>query len=426
MRLIFVEGVSGVGKTTMTGKLRDKLRNMGFAADCYFEGDFANPIDFYCTAYFKQDEYADLLAKHGECSKDIENRAIAAGDIRLVRYRNRETPLFPEPLLNVFREHEFVFCPSNIVPVSEYARVYKSVWEQFAHKADRHSHLDYLIFDGSMLHHPVNDMMRNYNASCDQVVSHINALVETVERFRPQLLYLSSDSVAERLRKAQTSRKKAPPSSAQIQFWEKRERMDIAAMQRLSIQYGVFNISLENWDSAIDEMAERVLETDAERQVRIYPIVLSEYNSAWPEWFAEEKDKLEQLIGIENIARINHCGSTSVPGLTAKPTIDILLEINETTDIDKLINALPSPEYICLSGAGLTMPTPPPHLTFIKGYLANGFAEKVYHIHVVYPGDHDELLFRDYLIARPGAAAEYAELKRRLFQDYEHDRDGYT
>jgi GrpB-like predicted nucleotidyltransferase (UPF0157 family) len=40
--------------------------------------------------------------------------------------------------------------------------------------------------------------------------------------------------------------------------------------------------------------------------------------------------------------------------------------------------------------------------------------------------DPDEFYFRDYLIAHPEVAAEYADLKRRLFQEYEHDRDGYT
>ncbi|MDR1328026.1 MAG: GrpB family protein [Oscillospiraceae bacterium] len=192
-------------------------------------------------------------------------------------------------------------------------------------------------------------------------------------------------------------------------------------------------------------------ETDEERRARIYPIILSEYNPAWPEWYAEEKANLERLIGLENIVRISHYGSTSVPGLTAKPTIDILLEIDETADIDRLIAALLLPEYICLDEAALTMQTAPPHLMFIKGYLPDGFAEKVYHIHVVYTGDHiesggagftstintgllpgvshsgdDALRFRDYLIAHPETAAEYAELKRKLFRDYEHNRDGYT
>lgn len=165
-------------------------------------------------------------------------------------------------------------------------------------------------------------------------------------------------------------------------------------------------------------------ENDKEQQAKIYPIILSEYNPAWAEWFAEEKANLERLIGVENIARISHYGSTSVPGLTAKPTVDILLEISESTNADNLIAALSSPDYICLNPPD--MPTPPPHLMFLKGYLPDGFAEKVYHIHIRYPGDPDELYFRDYLIAHPEVAAEYAELKRRLFQDYEHDRDGYT
>jgi GrpB-like predicted nucleotidyltransferase (UPF0157 family) len=106
--------------------------------------------------------------------------------------------------------------------------------------------------------------------------------------------------------------------------------------------------------------------------------------------------------------------------------VDILLEIKESADIEELKSALSSSEYICLCGAGLTMPMPPPHLMFLKGYLPDGFAEKVYHIHVRYYDDWDELCFRDYLIAHPKTAAEYASLKTKLHMDFEHDRDGYT
>lgn len=165
-------------------------------------------------------------------------------------------------------------------------------------------------------------------------------------------------------------------------------------------------------------------ENDKERLSRLYPIILCEYNPAWVEWFAEEKANLERLIGVENIVRVSHFGSTSVPGLAAKPTVDILLEIEESTHADKLMSALTKPEYICLNPPD--MPTPPPHLMFLKGYLPDGFAKKVYHIHVRYISDPDEFYFRDYLITHPEVAAEYASLKRRLFRDYEHDRDGYT
>jgi len=165
------------------------------------------------------------------------------------------------------------------------------------------------------------------------------------------------------------------------------------------------------------------LETEEERRARIYPIILSEYNPEWPLWFAEEKDHLKRLIGEKNIVRVEHIGSTSVPGLTAKPTIDILMEIDENTDIDDLTEALPKGEYICLRQQ--TIPTLD-ILMIMKGYTETGFADRVFHIHVRNPGDWDELYFRDHLAANPEIASEYAALKRRLINDHEHDRDGYT
>lgn len=115
-------------------------------------------------------------------------------------------------------------------------------------------------------------------------------------------------------------------------------------------------------------------ETDKERQARIYPIILSEYNPAWPEWYAEEKANLERLIGGDRIARISHIGSTSVPGLFAKPTIDILLEIEKNTDIEEIITALSDNEYICLRQQTIETLD---YVMFLKGYLSDGFAEKV-------------------------------------------------
>jgi len=101
------------------------------------------------------------------------------------------------------------------------------------------------------------------------------------------------------------------------------------------------------------------------------------------------------------------------------------LEINEDLDIERLIAAFPSPEYICLRQP-TTPNNAPPHLTFLKGYTPTGFADKVFHIHVRYLGDWDEPYFRDYLVEHPDTAAEYAALKNTLKTQYEHDRDGYT
>ena len=258
MQIIFIEGVSGVGKSTIALKLCEKLRDNGFHVDCYLEFDFTNPIDFYCTAHFNKDEYNDLLDNHSDFAEDIQRYTILAEDTRLVRYYNRETPLFPEPLLDAFRKHEFCWKPSNPVPVSEYTHVYKSVYEQFVQTKSKH--LDYMIFDGSMLHHPINDMMRNYNASLEQVIHHICTLIETVNPLRPRVIYLSSENTAERLQKARISRKETAPSIEQIQYWEQRKQVDLAVIQQLSIPCDVFDVSQENWDSLMGEIVNRILE----------------------------------------------------------------------------------------------------------------------------------------------------------------------
>ena len=257
--LIFIEGVSGVGKTITA----QKLRGMGFSADCYLEFNFTNPIDFYCTAYFTQDNYAALLAEYPEFSNDIKRNTIKADKVSLVRYYNGNIPLFAEPLLNVFRNHEFCWNPINHVPFSEYTHVYISVWEQFAHS--KKNQIDYLIFDGSLFHHPINDMIRNFNVSCDQAISHINSLIEIVLSLNPRIVYLSSENVAERLHDARLSRKETPPSAEQIQFWEERKRIDFGVMKQLAIPFDIYNIFDGNWDSITNKITKHIL--DADKQI---------------------------------------------------------------------------------------------------------------------------------------------------------------
>jgi hypothetical protein len=253
---------------------------MGFSVDRYREFDFPNPIDFYSTAYFKKNEYETVLAEYTKFAEDIKSNTVIADDVRLVRYYNQKAPLFPEFLIKIFREREFCWNPANPIPLSEYTRVYKSVWERFVQ--DTNNQLDYLIFDGSLIHHPINDMTRNYKATCEQITSHLNTLIETVSLFRPQVVYLSSDNVAERLKKARISRKESPPSDEQIRFWENRKNMDLTVMPQLSTLYDIYDISQDNWDIAIDEIIKRLFETDEERRARIYPVILREYNPAWP------------------------------------------------------------------------------------------------------------------------------------------------
>jgi len=155
---------------------------------------------------------------------------------------------------------------------------------------------------------------------------------------------------------------------------------------------------------------------------QLFPIILKEHNPEYAKWYEEEKENLTSIVGGKNIRRISHIGSTAVPNLLAKPTVDILMEISADCDMIDLKEKLSASGFICMSESYV----PERAYVFNKGYTEEGFAARVFHLHVRYLSDPDELYFRDYLIAYPEAARQYAELKRDLKKKYEHNRDAYT
>ena len=154
----------------------------------------------------------------------------------------------------------------------------------------------------------------------------------------------------------------------------------------------------------------------------LFPIKIVDYNPGWPELFLMEKQNIFNILDEKVISRIEHIGSTAVPGLCAKPTIDILLEIKENTDPDMLITKLQYMDYKYISKPE----NPPPHMMFAKGYTIKGIKGQTFHIHVRYPSDWDEIIFRDFLRENPEVAREYAQLKRRLSVEFRNDREKYT
>lgn len=153
----------------------------------------------------------------------------------------------------------------------------------------------------------------------------------------------------------------------------------------------------------------------------LFPIILKEHNPNYKDWYEEEKQWIVSGVKPENIVRISHIGSTAVEGLMAKPTVDILLEIDGACGVSAIIKALET-----LGWSLMSREDDPVKLSFNKGYTKEGFADKVYHLHVRYFGNWDELYFRDFLTAHPDVAGEYENLKLKLWKQYEHDRDGYT
>ena len=154
---------------------------------------------------------------------------------------------------------------------------------------------------------------------------------------------------------------------------------------------------------------------------QLFPIILKAYNPEYPKWYGEEERNLISLLSDFDIRRISHIGSTSVDGLIAKPIIDILLELPEEYDLEAVSDLLLTNGWLLMARDNEEKT-----LDFNKGYTPNGFAERVFHLHVKMSGDWDELYFRDYLIAHPEVARNYEELKKELSKKFEKNRDAYT
>lgn len=153
---------------------------------------------------------------------------------------------------------------------------------------------------------------------------------------------------------------------------------------------------------------------------QLFPIKLVPYNRKWKNWAKEEKEKLQNLLAIfSHRIHIHHIGSTAIPGIYAKPIVDILIEVDYLHDWNNIKEILESEGYICMSISSSRM-------SFNKGYTPDGYAERVFHIHIHRSGDNDEVVFRDFLIRNPCIAKEYEQLKLSLLPRFTHDRDGYT
>lgn len=148
-------------------------------------------------------------------------------------------------------------------------------------------------------------------------------------------------------------------------------------------------------------------------------IVVETYNEKWPMLFQEEKDLLEVVFGNE-LLEIHHIGSTSVPGLSAKPTIDMMPIVHDIDVIDSFDNDMIALGYTPVREHGIEG----------RRFYKKGVSKRTHHIHI-YQYDNKEqidqhLAFRDYLRTHPEAANEYARLKIDLAKQFYNNRVLYT
>ena len=179
-------------------------------------------------------------------------------------------------------------------------------------------------------------------------------------------------------------------------------------------------------------MAKRLSEMTMEELWHLFPISLVPHDDRWETWYREEVAEISRLLKPLSCFELHHIGSTAVPRIYAKNIVDILGVCVASSGnfshggmlygMDALRKAS---EILCDNG-WICMNESENCLSLNKGYTENGFADRVFHLHLRLAGDDDEIAFRDYLIAHPAVAKEYESLKLSLWKQHEFNRDAYT
>ncbi len=170
----------------------------------------------------------------------------------------------------------------------------------------------------------------------------------------------------------------------------------------------------------METLAERIQRV-LQEQVSIVP-----YDSNWSRMFEEEKQHLLSFLPAEILGRIEHFGSTAIPGLAAKPIVDMLVEVSSLEETqNRIVPVLEAQGYDYFWRPTRGDDVPPFYAWFIK---RDATGVRTHHVHMVEKDfeQWERLLFRDYLIAHPMVAKEYEALKLKLARDHQHDRVAYT
>lgn len=169
------------------------------------------------------------------------------------------------------------------------------------------------------------------------------------------------------------------------------------------------------------EMPEEKLARVVKEEVAVVP-----YEPRWPKVFELERIHLLACLPSDLVKRIEHFGSTAVPGLPAKPIVDILVEVTSLDETRMRIAPVLEAQGYDYFWRPVRGDNAPPYYAWFIKRDRNG--DRTHHIHMVEAHFElwDNLLFRDYLIEHPAVAREYAELKTKLAGVYRGDRVSYT
>jgi GrpB-like predicted nucleotidyltransferase (UPF0157 family) len=174
-----------------------------------------------------------------------------------------------------------------------------------------------------------------------------------------------------------------------------------------------------SYGQSVDSSLDPRTWTEGDRRYRAADVVLMPYDESWAHRFQTEAAVLERLFG-DDLKAIEHVGSKSIKGMSAKPTIDVVADIESHSGFNGLVEQLSSIDYLF---------APNPVCAVFRKGPEDMALPRAFHLHVCTENsDYWRRIvgFRDHLRTVPEAASQYEELKRQLARRFETEPGLYT
>ncbi|MDP4549620.1 hypothetical protein Q9251_01840 [Alkalihalobacillus macyae] len=199
-KLIIVEGMWGSGKSTSAKLIYDHLTKAGIDTRAYLEGDLNNPADYDKVACFTQEEYSELVEKHIDSLKLIEEITHSKGNYYFIEYGKLQQELthgLPKELLADVMHNDIY---DGNLPLERYCEVHLNRWSEFvdAHMKEE----SVIVFECCFLQNPLSAMLGRYDASEEMIINYVLKLADLIKTLNPSLLYFHPGDVRSILNRA--------------------------------------------------------------------------------------------------------------------------------------------------------------------------------------------------------------------------------
>ncbi|UKS29467.1 hypothetical protein LOZ80_11245 [Paenibacillus sp. HWE-109] len=256
-KLILVEGLCGTGKSTLAERSHSYLVQQGISSRFYDEGSKGHPTSLNWHAFFREEEYKELLMRYPDAANEIRSWAIKNGSNYLIPYREVKEFHELDALYSELKSRELCWTDTPVASLSEFTISIQRHWARFAELASAVEEV--YVLEAVFFQHQIHDLLGHYEAVDRQIEHHIQEIATQIVDLHPVVIYLTQPSVREQQVWISSIRSKPHVATEQnIRFMENRKRIELSLLDRLPFpSYTIENDNLD-WEEVFSNIVETI------------------------------------------------------------------------------------------------------------------------------------------------------------------------